>query len=106
MDGIRSELVGAWVHAHERDHDGEQIFVPASTPMPRARGRDALTLAADGGAGRTGPGADDRTIGADGRWEVDGDRLAVYLRGSSTLLYYIRSATPAELVLMPVTPFD
>ncbi|MTD15410.1 hypothetical protein GIS00_15845 [Nakamurella sp. YIM 132087] len=76
-----AELVGSWVHAHEEDHDGLQVYRPAGTPLPPSRGRSSFTLLADGGAALGSPGPDDRGATADGTWSLTGSVLAVRTPG-------------------------
>jgi hypothetical protein len=77
--------IGEWVHAHEEDSPGEQVFRPASTPLPPSRGRQRLNIKADGTVVFGGPGADDRTVQASGRWETrpSGQVVLIPRAGSS-----------------------
>ena len=43
-------LAKTWIHSHEEDKGGLQVFRPADYAFPPARGRDALHLEAGGDA--------------------------------------------------------
>jgi hypothetical protein len=73
-----ADIVGAWVHAHERDTAGAKAFVNADEPLPPSRGRRRLTFRADGRFVEGRPGADDRTVQASGSYEFDGTRLVLH----------------------------
>jgi hypothetical protein len=79
-----ARIVGDWVHAHERDHDGVRVFVDAAESLPPSRGRRRLSLRADGSFDEARPGADDRTAGASGTYEFDGQRLVLRHHGQAT----------------------
>ena len=73
----RSPLERAWVHSHEEDTAGEQVFRPADFPFPPSRGRRGFELRADGSYLETSPGPTDRPEEASGTWELDGDTLVL-----------------------------
>ena len=70
-------LAGKWVHAHEEDADGAMVFRPASHPLPPSRGRVVLDLRDDGTCVEQAPGPTDAPVASEGKWSLDGDRLAV-----------------------------
>lgn len=45
---VASCLLGAWVHAHEEDAAGIDVFRPSAFPLPPSRGRIGFELLADG----------------------------------------------------------
>jgi hypothetical protein len=73
----RSALERAWVHSHEEDTAGEQVFRPAEFAFPPSRGRRGFQLRADGTYVDTAPGPTDRPEEASGSWELDGDTLVL-----------------------------
>jgi hypothetical protein len=46
----RPELPGRWVHSHEEDEPGIEVWRPATRELPPSRGRRELELAPDGSA--------------------------------------------------------
>jgi hypothetical protein len=77
----RAALPGRWVHAHERDSEGEMVFVPAEEELPPSRGRQQLELAEGGGARELGPGATDRPEAREASWELtEDDQLIIHDR--------------------------
>lgn len=97
------KLAGTWAHVHEEDRDGVQVFRPGDLPLPPARGRTFLTLDADGSASRRAPGADDRRVHSDGRWEMTGERLQVTFTDRDVLVFDVVSADRGRLTLRPRT---
>lgn len=94
------DLIGSWVHSHEEDGDGVQVFRPAGYPFPPSRGRDSFTLEADGRAAIGTPGPDDRGVSAAGHWELSGSALTMqwpHRRAD----YDVLSVEPAKLSLRP-----
>ena len=100
MTGIdRAALQRHWVHSHEEDTDGEQVFRPASYAFPPSRGRSALDLRPDGSYGESAPGPTDRPEEADGTWELDGDVLKLRTPDGGTRTLNVVSAKPDRLVV-------
>lgn len=92
-----------WIHSHEEDAEGTQVFRLASYPFPPARGRDVLTLDADGKLHRTVPGPDDRSSQMPaGSWKLDGRRLILHQQGSVSKEFSIESVSPDRLLLRPL----
>ncbi|HEY4295511.1 MAG TPA: hypothetical protein VGM85_03480 [Paraburkholderia sp.] len=81
-------IVADWVHAHERDHDGYQVFVDASEPLPPSRGRRRLTICRDGQYVDTHPGGDDRAAQNRGTYQFDGHVLLLHCSSGSRPLAY------------------
>lgn len=101
------QFVGSWVHAHEEDDGGVQVFRPAATELPPSRGRRTFTLQADRRATVGDPGSDDRGTLDDGAWSLDhgpeGTVLSVgTAQGRST--YAVLAVEPDVLRLRPFTP--
>jgi hypothetical protein len=99
-------LAGTWAHVHEEDRDGVQVFRPGDLPLPPARGRTFLTLEPDGTASRRAPGADDRRVRSEGRWEITGERLRVSFSEQDVLQFDVVSADPGRLTLRPHTDHE
>jgi hypothetical protein len=88
-----------WVHSHEEDTGGEQVFRPASHPFPPSRGRRALDLRADGSYRESAPGPTDRPEESGGTWKLDGDKLELRASGGQAEALEVVSATPDRLIL-------
>jgi len=73
-----AQLCGRWLHSHEEDEDGAQVFRPGTHGLPPSRGRLCLELHRDGTLLETRPGADDRPRATPGRWELAGSRLRLF----------------------------
>lgn len=98
-----AELSKTWVHSHEEDEGGTQVFRPANYPFPPARGRDALGLKADGSLVKSIPGPDDRASTLpEGSWKVDGKKLILQLQGDTSKEYAIESVDADKLLLRPL----
>ena len=78
-------LHGRWVHSHEEDTEDEMVFRPADRPLPRARGRMALELRADGTYAESSPGPVDVPETRTGTWSLHDDRLTLVQEGDDAL---------------------
>ena len=65
------DLLGAWSHSHEEDHDDVRVFRHAEYSFPPSRGRLGFELLPDGAARYSGLTADDRRGLATCRWSLD-----------------------------------
>ena len=81
-------IVGSWIHAHERDHDGVQVFCSADEPLPPSRGRRRLKFNADGSFIEVQPGADDRSVEASGTYRLEGRKLTLYRASDASKVTY------------------
>jgi hypothetical protein len=96
-------LAKTWIHSHEEDKGGLQVFRPTDYPFPPARGRDALHLEAGGLLGRSIPGPDDRiTTQPAGSWKVHGKKLILEQPGGTSKEYAIEHADPDKLLPRPL----
>ena len=90
----------------EEDTASEQIYKPASGPIPLSRRpREAVTLYGDGTATVEAGGPDDRPTGRRATWRAAGEELIVEVPGdgggsASTQLHILR-ASPDRLVAAP-----
>ncbi len=76
-----------WVHSHEEDTEGEQVFRPTSYALPPSRGRAGFELQGDKRYMEHAIAAGDGTEGYDGTWDVDDDgNVLVYEQGSAGLV--------------------
>ncbi len=98
----RATLAKTWVHSHEEDTGGAQVFRPESHPFPPARGRDAIALNPDGSLEHAAPGPDDRTRKAAGSWSLDGKKLILQQQGGAKREYAIESVAADKLLLRPL----
>jgi hypothetical protein len=94
-------LAREWVHSHEEDFGGSQVFRPANFAFPpQRRPRMSIALGKAGSARyAAGPAPADRRTVTDGRWTVDGDELTLQLAGGADVRYRIESADEDRLVL-------
>ena len=73
-----SRLCGCWVHSHEEDTGGVQVYRPDDHAFAPSRGRRRLELRRDGSLLETRAGADDRAQATHGRWELAGHTLRLF----------------------------
>ena len=100
---FRKHLANTWVHSHEEDSSGTQVFRPADYDFPPARGRDRLGLEPDGALIKSVPGPDDRsTTQPQGSWRVEGKKLVLRHQDGRNAQYAIESVDPDKLVLRPL----
>jgi len=92
-------LVGEWVHSHEEDQPGREVFRRRGYAFPPARGRRALDLAAGGELREAAPGPDDRTRRVTGSWDVRDGRLTVRVDGRAPEEFLVDTVEPQRLVL-------
>jgi hypothetical protein len=98
----RTEILGAWVHAHEEDTATEMVLVPASRDLPPSRGRLRIDLRDDGTLIQGSPGPDDRPTEAAGSWELSADGvLGLRPVDGPGWEAKVVSAAPERLVLEP-----
>jgi hypothetical protein len=86
MDSSKLQcLFKAWGHSREEDGDGLTVYRPAGYKFPLSRGRDGIEFRPDGTVVNAGPGPDDRTRAATGRWNQSGDQaLDVNVSGADS----------------------
>ena len=104
MTGIKHmDLAKTWMHSHEEDRDGLEVYRPSTYPFPAARGRDAIELHAGGSLVRGIPGPDDRrsTLPA-GSWTLEGKKLILRQSLGATREYSVESVEPDKLLLRPL----
>ena len=99
-----ADLAKTWVHSHEEDKGGAQVFRPANFSFPPSRvGRVKLGLEANGSLVKSIPGPDDRsTAQPAGSWKVDGKKLILQEQGGTSKEYAIESVDPDKLLLRPL----
>lgn len=94
-------ILGEWVHAHERDKAGAQVYVEAGQPLPPSRGRHRLQFLPDGTFVEQLPGANDRTSQTGGVYELDGATLVLHRRGlTSPMVYQTTLGSDGKSVLL------
>jgi len=71
------ELSGHWIHSFEEDGPDETVYRSQDYAFPRARGRRAFKLQADGSVLDVSPGNADlpETIGGD--WNINEDTVII-----------------------------
>ena len=93
-------LQGRWLHAHEEDAPGHEVFRPATHPLPPARGRSGYEFLPDGRLARIGSGPTDRSTVAEGTWTVDPDgRLRIRVSGQPEDVLEISELTGDRLIV-------
>lgn len=97
----RKALPQTWIHSHEEDTAEETVFRPASYPLPPSRGRKSFQLKPDGSAISSGPGPDDRSLKAQGKWHMHADKLVVETSsdGGRRSVMQVVLAAPDKLVV-------
>lgn len=94
------QLAQHWLHSHEEDRPGEQVFRPASYNFPPSRGRTGFTIESGGSYTEHTPGPTDRPEErAGGAWEVQGDKLTLHAPDGTTHVRTIISLEPDKLIL-------
>jgi len=89
------ELFGHWVHSHEEDRAGEEVYRPLGWRFPLARGRTAFEIKPDGEFVEYGPGPTDVSASHKGHWQaVTADRIAVSMPGPKSYELHISSVGP------------
>jgi len=91
-------LLGSWRHSHEESTPTRVVLRPDSYDFPRARGRNGLTMVAEGQAESRNPGPTDRTERHLANWHLEGNRLVIessWLQGE----FEIESVDATQLVL-------
>ena len=77
-----AELCAHWVHSHEEDGAGAEVYRPLGWRFPPARGRTAFEIKPDGEFVQYGPGPTDVSTRRAGRWQAMApDRISVSLPG-------------------------
>jgi hypothetical protein len=94
-----SLLARAWVHAHEADHDGLQVFRPLGAALPPSRGRRVIDLSHAESATITKPDASDRPMTHEAHWELVDNQLKLDVGASNETRYRIESLDHDELML-------
>lgn len=82
----KRKLAQRWLHSHEEDSEGNQVYRPADFPFPPSRGRDGFELRADGTLVDRGIGPTDRPQKTEGTWKLEDDGTLVFDVGSPTEL--------------------
>jgi hypothetical protein len=101
-DPKETDLAKHWVHSHEEDREGVEVYRTPDYPFPPARGRDALTLQPGGTLVREIPGPDDRrTTMPAGSWTLHGKALTLHHRSGPSTEYTVESVEPDKLTLRP-----
>jgi hypothetical protein len=95
-------LTRAWVHAHEQDHDGLQVFKPLGTALPPSRGRRMLDLSQAEKMTLTKPDASDRPTSHNAHWKLVDDQLSLDAGSSSETRYRIEALDGDALVVRRV----
>jgi len=96
-----SELCGHWVHSHEEDGEGAEVYRPLGWRFPLARGRTAFEIKPDGEFVQHGPGPTDVSTSRKGRWQaVAPDRISISMPGQKSYELHISSAGPDLLKVM------
>ncbi|MCC9197613.1 hypothetical protein QNO08_07620 [Arthrobacter sp. zg-Y820] len=102
MTDLRTCLLGRWMHSHEEDSDGMEVYRPADYAFPPARGRTGYEFEADGRASYLGIAAADGSTKVPGRWVLEGaDRVSLTMEEGlvQPMLLRVLDCTPEKLVL-------
>ncbi len=92
---VPPDLLGLWVHSHEEDGAGAEVYRRRGWPFPPARGRTAFEIRSDGEFVQYGPGPTDVSVSRTGRWQaVAPDRITVTPAGQKPYELQICSVGP------------
>ena len=91
---------GIWVHSHEEDGEGVQVYRPPTYDFPPARGRESIELQAGGALVDRGPGPTDVPAEAEGTWALRGETLVLRSAAGERALDVV-AAEDDQLVLRP-----
>ena len=72
QDQLRPEIFQHWVHSHEEDENGLEVFRPHSYPFPRARGRNGFEVKKNGEFILYKIARGDGSEEVPGRWKAEG----------------------------------
>jgi hypothetical protein len=72
VDESPADIVNHWVHSHEEDTPGVEVYRPAGYPFPPSRGRRGFDLRAGGQLIYNGIGKTDTVTTAKGNWSAEG----------------------------------
>lgn len=93
-------LQGEWIHSHEEDEGDEAVFRPASYDFPLTRRpRESFELKAGGELVKNQPTASDSTSEAQGKWELEDDKVIFQSESGANQTKQIASCEEDKLVL-------
>jgi hypothetical protein len=88
MADLKQCLIGRWLHSHEEDGEGLQIYRPASYKFPPARGRRGLEFRDGGELVYIGIARTDGAEPMAGAWTIEGnERVRVSVTTGSVQPY-------------------
>ena len=100
MTGYEDHLLKTrWVHVAEEDTEDEEVYRPADSPLPPARGRTSLEFRPDGTYLESEPGPVDVPESSTGSWSLEGDRLVLEKEGGEPSALKITGAEPDRLTI-------
>jgi hypothetical protein len=78
--GLTPRLDQVWVHAHEEDSDGTEVYRPRGWKFLPSRGRNELDLRPSTSS-RQLPGEDDSALSYSGKWRHDPEAGTIEFAG-------------------------
>ena len=95
-----STLHGTWVHSHEEDGEGTQVYRPPTYDFPPARGRESFELREGGVLVDRGPGPTGVPAEAEGTWALR-EHTLVLRSGAGERELDVVAADGERLVVRP-----
>jgi hypothetical protein len=95
----REQLSGHWIHSFEEDVPGEIVYRPKGFSFPRARGRKAFNLQADGSVLDISPGRSDLPETVAGDWNIEEEAVVINYPDGSGEHLPIKELSPGKLVI-------
>src|SRR5580765_4919443 len=91
MADLKQCLIGPWLHSHEEDGEGLQIYRPASYKFPPSRGRRGFEFREDGELVYIGIARTDGAEPMAGAWSIEGaDRVRITVTGGRVQPYELQ----------------
>lgn len=94
-------LLGVWLHAHEEDTLGREVFRPESYPLPPSRGRSGYAFFPDGRVRKMFPGPTDRPIQVQGTWVMDDEgRITISIPAQPDVVLELDTLKPEQMIII------
>ena len=79
-DNLEQQLLGTWMHSHEEDKEGNQVYRRGEYDFPPARGRTGFELNKGGECVYLGIAARDGTEKRNCTWQIDTNNMEFTIR--------------------------
>lgn len=99
LERVAPCLLGSWVHAHEEDVAGIDVFRPSEFPLPPARGRVGFEIRSDGSLTYRAIAPADGVLELAGSWWISPPHAISMALPEGTETRQIVSCEPGRLIL-------